>query len=356
VTILMRYIILGIYKSIASVLAVLVLVGGIIQLVGQFEDVGIANYGLSEAFVYVLLGMPRMVFQILPAAAVIGTLMALGNLAVHHELTVIRASGVSKFQLILTVGLAGFVLTVLMALLGESFAPSLGAYARELRTQALHDDLDTAGGQSTWLKDGSYIFNLQREVGDLGFGSGVNMFEITDDHRLVRVAQADSADVDSQQRWVLANYAETRFDRAGIAALHEDRSLQSYDLSPDLLNLSIVRHDLLDTPGLQRYIGYLKANDLDADRYLIAYWGRIANVLSVTFMTLLALPFVFSNLRSAGTGARLIVGLIIGLGFYVIDETFANSGEVFDIDPVVVAWIPTSGLIVVTVLALARMR
>jgi lipopolysaccharide export system permease protein len=45
----------------------------------------------------------------------------------------------------------------------------------------------------------------------------------------------------------------------------------------------------------------------------VAYWSRLASVVSVIFMTLLAVPFVFGNLRSAGAGARLVVGLVIGL-------------------------------------------
>ena len=83
-------------------------------------------------------------------------------------------------------------------------------------------------------------------------------------------------------------------------------------MNPDLLELSVVREDLLDTPSLVRYIGYLQDNGLDAHRYLVAYWSRIASVVSVIVMTVLALPFVFGSLRSAGAGARLVVGLIIG--------------------------------------------
>jgi lipopolysaccharide export LptBFGC system permease protein LptF len=50
------------------------------------------------------------------------------------------------------------------------------------------------------------------------------------------------------------------------------------------------------------------------------------------------------------------VGLLIGLGYYVIAETFVNSGEVFDLDPLVVAWLPSGVLLLITSVALLRIR
>jgi lipopolysaccharide export system permease protein len=123
-----------------------------------------------------------------------------------------------------------------------------------------------------------------------------------------------------------------------------------------LLELSEVREDLLDTPQLDRYITYLQSNGLDADRYLAAYWGRIANGASVVLMAVLALPFVLGGLRSAGTGARMLVGLVIGLGYYVLVQLSAQIGDVFSLDPVVAAWAPGALLLLITGVAVARLR
>ena len=99
-------------------------------------------------------------------------------MAVHRELVVMRSSGISSWQLLGAVGLAGFGIAVFMALLGESLAPSLGAYADEMRTRALHKDIDLADGQSTWLRDGDRIINLRRQAGDIGYGGGVFVFDL----------------------------------------------------------------------------------------------------------------------------------------------------------------------------------
>lgn len=355
-TLLRGYLVFAVFRGVAAVLAVLVVVTSAIELVNQLNDVGTGDYDLQAALMYIGLRIPRTVFTTLPIAALIGALLSLGNLAVHRELVVMRASGVSSWQLLSAVGLAGFALAVLMVLLGESLAPSLGAYANEMRTRTMHDELAAAKGQATWLRDGDRFVSLRRQAGDLSYGGGVLMFEVGAEQDLKEIARADSADLDSENRWVLVNYAETVFDESGIAVRSERESTESYGLNPDLLELSVVREDLLDTPSLERYIGYLRANGLDAHRYLVAYWSRIASVVSVIVMTILALPFVFGSLRSAAAGSRLVVGLVIGLAYYVSGEVLTSGGAVYGLDPLFIAWAPSAVLVLVTAFAFARIR
>jgi lipopolysaccharide export system permease protein len=286
----------------------------------------------------------------------IGTLLSLGNLAVHRELIVMRASGVSSWQLLSAVGLGGFVLAVLMVLLGESLAPSLGAYAREMRTRTMHEEIAVANGQATWLREGDRIVSLRRQAGDLGYGDGVLLFELGSDQSLKQIARADSAELDAAGGWVLSNYAHTSFDANGVTSRTERGSSEVSGVNPDLLELSVVREDLLDTPSLVRYIGYLRANGLDAHRYLVAYWSRVASVVSVVAMTVLALPFVFGGLRSAGAGARLVVGLIIGLAYFVAGEVLTSGGAVYGLNPLIIAWAPTALLTLIAAVAFARIR
>jgi lipopolysaccharide export system permease protein len=353
---LRSYIAFAVLRGVGAALLVLLAINVVVEFVGQLDDVGLAQYGLPQALTYVALRIPRTIVETLPAAALLGSLLSLGNMAVHRELIVMRASGVSHFQLLGAVGAAGLTLMVVMLLLGESLAPSLGAYARELRTEALLDEVNLASGQSAWLKNGDRIINLRQPSAGIDFDGGLFVFELDGDTTLRRVARADSIGIEAPDQWVLRDYAETSFSATGTEARREASVRRDYRLNPDLIGLSTVREDLLDTPALTRYIDYLRANNLDASRYLGAYWSRISNMVSVVFMTMLALPFVFGSLRSAGTGARLIVGLIIGLGYYVFVQLSAETGAVFNLDPVVAAWAPSAILMLLTSVAVLRMR
>ncbi len=79
-------------------------------------------------------------------------------------------------------------------------------------------------------------------------------------------------------------------------------------------------------------------------------------MFSVVVMTVLALPFVFGSLRAAGAGARLLVGVLIGLGYFLATRTLVSSGQVFDLNPVLVAWLPTVTLLLITSYAVSRIR
>jgi lipopolysaccharide export system permease protein len=355
VTLLRGYIVMAVFGGVALALAVIVTIYGSIDLVSQLHDLGTGSYRFPQVLGYVLLRLPRKIFDTLPAAALIGALLSLGNLAVHRELVVMRASGVSSFQLLGTVGLAGIALAVLMAVIGESLAPSLSGYAGEMRQQALRSETGETSGPATWLRDGDRILSVGRQTGELGYGGGVLLFELGPDQTLKQVARADAADINAQSQWVLSNYAETSFLENGVATNSAREATQTYNLNKNLL-VSVVREDRLDTPALWRYIRYLKDNSLNAKHYEIAFWTRLASVASVILMTVLALPFVFGGLRSAAAGSRLLVGLVIGLGYYMLSTVLASSGEVFNVDPAIVAWAPSAVLLVATAILVARVR
>ena len=353
---LASYIVVGVLKGTALVAFALVAVASVIEVVVQFDDVGLASYGLNEALLYVALRIPRKLFDVLPAAALLGALFSLGNMAVHRELVIMRTSGVSQYRLLAAVASAGMILLVVMLLLGESLAPSLGAYARTMRSDALLEDVDTASARSTWFKVGNRIFNLRQPRNGQEFDLTAKIFELDGASRLRQIESADSVTDGAGEAWNLIGYAETVFGDESISTQQLPRAQRDYGLSPELLGLSEVREDLLDTRELSDYINYLQVNGLDASRYLAAYWGRIANGASVVLMTILALPFVLGSLRSAGTGARLIVGLTIGLGYYVLVNLSAQIGNVFSLDPVVAAWAPGAALLMVTTVAVLRLR
>ena len=147
--------------------------------------------------------------------ALLGALLGLGSLATHSELVVMRASGVSRLRLLRSAGLAGLILMLLMALLGESIAPSAGQYARQLRAEAMHQDLALATGTDVWLKQGEVIVNLRQLSQDFSFGA-VALFEVGSDQTLKNMGRAESANIDERQRWILDNYAETRFAEQGV--------------------------------------------------------------------------------------------------------------------------------------------
>ena len=82
----------------------------------------------------------------------------------------------------------------------------------------------------------------------------------------------------------------------------------------------------------------------------------IARTTAVMLTVLLAIPFVLGQLRSAGTGARMMIGLLIGVGFFLLQRLIESGTIVYNLNPVLLAWLPTALLVLVTLALLARAR
>ena len=178
-----------------------------------------------------------------------------------------------------------------------------------------------------------------------------------DEHNgLASIARAENSGIDDDDRWVLENLRETRFDDNAVRVFESSLAVEDFNIDAETLGISLVKPQSLSGRGLVSYIGYLKRNSLDARRYETELWYRISRTATVLIMPVLALAFVFGSLRTGGAGARLMIGVVIGLAYYLASEMLANSGQVFNFEPAVIAWLPSALLAIVTLVALSRIR
>jgi lipopolysaccharide export system permease protein len=122
------------------------------------------------------------------------------------------------------------------------------------------------------------------------------------------------------------------------------------------LGLAVESPAQLTSRALLRLIRYMQSNSLSAREYLFALSSRMARTVAILFSVLLAIPFVLGSLRSAGAGTRMLIGLIAGLALFLAQRLIESGTIVFDLNPVVLAWLPTALLATVTLLMLARAR
>lgn len=352
-TVLTGYLMRTILLGTLLVLVVLLALAALFEFIGQIDDVQ-GNYTIATALLYAALRLPQLSFEMLPVAALIGSLLGLGALANSSELVVMRTSGYSVRKLAAMVSVAGFVLLAATALIGEFIGPPLDYFARNMRNEARFQQ-EGAYASAAWVRDGPVILHLERVSSEFEFG-GVYLFRLGENHSLRSVARAENSGIDDTDQWVLENFRETRFHENGVEAVEASVAVESFDLSSDLLGVTLVKPVSLSARGLLTYIRYLKRNSLTAERYEIELWSRVARTATVLIMPVLGLAFVFGSLRSAGHGARLILGVLIGLAYFLASEMLASSGQVFNLNPAIVAWIPSGALLLVTLFALTRVR
>ncbi len=359
----------------------------------EYKYVEVGAYRLWDAFVFALLTLPSQIYQAMPIVALLGALIGLGGLAAHSELHVIRLSGASVWRLAGSVLMAGGVLMVLAGAFGEFIAPPLDQAARQFRTLKQHQKISIAGSNtSAWIKEGNDIISIDQMMSG-GQVGGLYIYRFDDQRRLLSVIRADGAliqcnaaptstetganlsdckrgaanniwslfnlarrDINDEGNWFLENMRESRLSDFGISASSAALSASPGLLQPDLLELSAIDTDHLSVRGLYEYYHYLRGNNLETSHYEKAFWTRIATTASVPLMLLLALPFVLGPMQRSGVGARLVAGIVIGMIYHLGSDSLYYSGDVFDLDPLLVGWGPVVLLALLVTLGLSRVH
>ena len=354
-TILDRYLAKTVLLHTLMVMAVLLALMTLVTFIGQQDDIGQGSYDVAGAFLVTLLQMPQQAYQLLPIGALIGAIIGLGGLARDSELTVIRAAGVSVGRIAVSAGLAGVVVAGLLWVIGEYFAPPADQYARQFKIFSRYSQLEFTGSRSAWVREGPYFINVRRQAAENLFG-GVYVYELDTERRLRMVGRAETAAQDASGRWVLTNYSETRLSDDATAARSVERLVTDQKFNADFFGVAVAQPGSLPLADLYAYKKHLEKNALNSSMWEIAFWSRISRLVAAVVVCVFAVPFAFGPLRSAGAGARTVIGIMAGVLFVLLTQTLENSGQIYGINPLLVAWGPTALLTLVSLAAIWRVR
>lgn len=334
-------------------LAVLLALFTFVAFVDDVQYIGRGNYTLVRAFEYILLTTPYRVFQLFPLAALLGTLVGLGQLAANSELRVIRTSGVSMLQIALAALRSGALLVLIAMLIGELLVPVTEPLAKEQRASALESKL-SVGERGVWVRDGHSYINVRTVMPDNEMRD-IYIYEFDKAGRLRAATHADRARY-KDGSWRLSGIRQSLFDARGVRT-RAMRSAQWRSLfEPNLVKVVAVTPESLSVLGLYRYIKYLHKNGLNAGAFEIAMWSKFVYPLATGVMILLALPLVLGRMENSGLGQRIVVGALVGIAFHVVQVGSARAGQVYGLTPSLVAVGPTVAFLALALVLMRRAR
>ena len=107
---------------------------------------------------------------------------------------------------------------------------------------------------------------------------------------------------------------------------------------------------------LWRTIGVFEKSGQDATRQRFAFWSGVARLVAVPLAMLLTIPLLTGFLRAAGAGSRALLGLALGLAWFMAQRMVENGALAFGLQPALLASLPTLLLAGAVALLLARSR
>lgn len=323
------------------VLGVLVGLFMFITFIEQVGELGTGNYGTVDAVLFTVLSVPRIIYEVFPMSALLGAILGLSSLAVDSELVVIRAAGVSVLRLIGSVLKVGALLALIAMLIGELVTPWSETQAQRGRAEAMQQEISQQTDFGLWMRDRMTYVNVGEVLPDLSL-LNVRIFEFDEGGRLRSLVYADEGEYQNQ-RWRLEDIEQTLIneDRSGAESKEVNAAYWTTDVTPRILSVFLIRPDQLSAWQLYRYIRHLQENSQDTSSYELSFWNKIMTPVATAVMVILAIPFVFSQVRSGSFGRNLFFGIMLGLAYFAFDKGFGYVVLVFDIPPMLGAMLPT---------------
>ncbi|WP_168708938.1 LPS export ABC transporter permease LptG [Metallibacterium scheffleri] len=339
-----KLLIIGVLGPIVLTWVLLVGFDAFLQFARQLSNLGRNGYTLGQAAYFIMLTIPRRFFEMYGNAALIGTLLGLGGLAASNELTALRASGMSRLR----IGGAALALVALLsvaALLDAEYVmPPAEARAQGIQLALTARNIAAATGTGLWARDGDSIVNVRSALAThqvMGRGidlRDVRIYQFDAQGRLLSIRWAAAANY-RDGRWQLEQLQQTRFGAGGATRSVLPTAPWKTGLSPRLLELSVLSPNTQAISDLLRNIDYLHGNGLDARVYTDALWQRLFYPLNVLMLVLCTLPLTFGTLRAGGFGKRLLIGLLIAVGWFFLQRALVNLAIVYSVP----AWLANLG-------------
>lgn len=320
------------------VLFVLVALTGLFSFIGELDDVGRGNYSVLSAGIYIVLRMPGSAYELFPSAVLLGSLLGLGGLASHSELTVMRSAGISIAQMAGAVSLIGLLLMGVVMLIGEFVMPPSESRAQEIRMAALSSNPSINTRTGYWAKSGPRFINIKSVLPDMTLAD-VNVYSFNGAN-LSSVVHAKKAEQLDSGEWRLTDITRTEFHPTSVDTVRSDVELWANLVNAEILQGLSVPAESMSMVNLFNQISYLETNQLDSSPIKLALWMKITNPVSTLVMLMLSLPFVFASQRGGSVGQKMFIGILLGIGYFLLNRLVTHVGLANGLSPAVSTLIP----------------
>jgi lipopolysaccharide export system permease protein len=328
------------------------------DLFNELNDLQESKLSAGDIVEYYAVKSPEFLVEVLPIALLLALLYTLTSLSRHHEITAIRAAGVSLWRLSAPYFAVGFLASAALFLMNEFWVPDSAERAEQIlerrsRTQE-KTDRDVVRLDFSNDKDGR-IWNVQR----YNFRTSEMVilqinWTLPDGSR--RLLHADRA-IRTNGVWTLFNVREFREapgsnaepvpgPQAAVLAMPEltetPEEIESEYKISRRLERSIRKARQADLP-ISEILDYLRfhPNPLEANRPWLytKLHGRLAAPWTCVVVVLIAIPF------GAASGRRnVFVGvassIFICFGFFVLLQLGLALGSGGKLPPWLGAWLP----------------
>ena len=291
------------------------------------------TYNAWQAFLYVIWGAPSYLYDILPVAALIGSVLGLGALASNSELIVMRSVGISLWRIVGWVMRSALLLIVLSFVLSEWVIPYTNEKAQSIKKQRSVAALGEVKGY--WSREGQRFIYIDY-ANSQGQLRNIQAIDFDQNYRLQSFVSAEQGQFVKDGQWTLKESHQVDLLAQGnaIKTNHEQQAL-GLALQPKYVHMVTLDPDDLSPSQLISFMQYLSEYSQVPKTYELAFWKKVTSPFALITLVLIACSFIFGPLRQQSMGFRLVIALFTGLGFFYLQDFLGYASLVYAPSP---AW------------------
>lgn len=291
--------------------------------------------GLGDVARYAELRLPSIVQQSVPMAALAGAMAAFALFASRHEITAIRAAGLSQWRVL------AMAAPVALVLLGATFA--LGEWATPASQARLAAWWQATEPASEERAERARWFRLERDVIRVGAASpggtrlrDVQIFSRDEQGRVAQRISAAQAAYGSSG-WMLSGVEVSRFSSDSIQRAPQARRAWDAPLLPDDV-VAFFTAAPISAEAARRSLAQAAPVDRPETVFATRVQRSAAEPLAPLIMLLLALPLAFVAPRTGRAWPALLYASVGGLVYLVADGVLTVAAQVGYVPSVLGAW------------------
>jgi lipopolysaccharide export system permease protein len=340
-----RYVLVQQLRSLAIALGVIAALIMLIDFVEISRGVGSdVDLPAPRILGLMLLKSPQVIIQLLPFVFLFGTLAAFVGLNRRSELIAMRAAGVSAWRFVLPAAGAAFLFGVLtVTALGPAASAADGLFQRE-RSRLSGAASGSDEPRAVWIREGDdtrqMIIRAARQDPASARLLDVSFFIYANDEAGARsfTERIDAASASlSAGRWRLVDAVGAQIGQRAVryATLDLPSSLADEEAFE-----RFARPQSTSFWALPAQIGRVEDAGFSTTAYRLRLQQLLATPLMFAAMSILAAAFSLRLMRLGDLARMSIAAVVLGFGFFFVNQAASAFGSAEVIPPWLAAWLP----------------
>jgi len=293
---------------------------------------------------YFAFKVPFIVYQMLPIAVLLSTLLTMGILSKNNEVTAMKSGGMSLVRITTPILLIGLLITLFTFVGSEYVTPYTNMQVSRIKNNVKQKKARTFSKHNRiWYSGKDMIYNIDYFNAKTNTLHGVTVFNFDDEFNLLRRIDA-AAGAYKAGEWFLFDVIERGFShksgRQEISRVTElDEKAINIPETPDSLKEVRKKAEEMSYNELKVFVAKVKEQGYEAAEYEVDLHAKVAIPFVCVIMTVIGIPFALKRQRAGSLAVGIGISIIIGFLYYITLSFALSLGHAGVLPPLIAAWV-----------------